>query len=82
MSEVKITNWQGIFFIVSTIVPSALLSLPSILLKYADKDAWISIVLTTGIGMMLAVIYSTVFIKNPGLTIFDIIENKLGIFFG
>ncbi|MGQ4665519.1 GerAB/ArcD/ProY family transporter [Metabacillus halosaccharovorans] len=81
MSEVKITNWQGILFIVSTIVPSALLSLPSILLKYADKDAWISIVLTTGIGMMLAVIYSTVFIKNPGLTIFDIIENKLGIFF-
>ena len=81
MSEVKITNWQGILFIVSTIVPSALLSLPSIVLQYADKDAWISIILTTGIGIMLAIIYGTVFLKNPGLTIFDIVQNKLGIFF-
>lgn len=81
MSEVKLTNWQVILLIVSTILPSALLSLPSIMIKYAEKDAWISVILTTVIGILLAIIYSTIFLKNPGLTIFDIVEKKLGSFF-
>lgn len=81
MSEVKLTNWQVILLIVSTILPSALLSLPSIIIKYAAKDAWISVVLATVIGIIVAYISSTIFLKNPGLSIFEIVENKLGSFF-
>lgn len=77
--EVKITSWQAVFLIVNLILPTAILTVPSIIINYAKKDAWISVILATIIGLFVAIITSTISKKHPRKTIFEIVQAKLGI---
>ncbi|MFP3126096.1 endospore germination permease [Ectobacillus funiculus] len=78
MQQVRITTWQVIFLIISIMLPTAILTLPSTLVNHARSDAWISLLLATMAGIFCAYVSGTISIKYPGLTIFQIMEKTLG----
>jgi spore germination protein KB len=80
MQEMKISVGQAIFLIIGTIFPTAMLTLPTGVVKYASTDAWISLLLGVVIGIMTALVSSSVAMKHPDLTFFQIIEMHLGRF--
>lgn len=79
--EVKITSGQTILLIIGMILPTAMLTVPSAIVKYASTDAWVSLLLGTAIGIATALVSSAVAMKNPGLGVFQMIELHLGRYF-
>ncbi|MEW9670468.1 endospore germination permease [Ammoniphilus sp. 3BR4] len=78
MQQVRITTWQVILLIISMILPTAILSVPSMVVEHASSDAWVSLLLATAAGVGGAYISGTISIKYPRLTIFKIMEKTLG----
>lgn len=78
MQENKISAGQGIFLIIGMIVPTAMLTVPTSIVKYASTDAWLSLLLGTAVGIVTALVSSSVALKHPGLTLFQITEMHLG----
>lgn len=78
MQQEKISTWQAILLIISMILPTAILTVPSMVVGHARSDAWISLLLATIAGGASAYVAGTISIKYPGLTIFEIMEKTCG----
>lgn len=81
MEMIKISHWQAAFLIVHTILPTAVLTVPSIVVKYSQVDAWLSVLIATGFGLFVAVVSSSLSLQYPGQTLFQITERTLGSWF-
>ncbi|HHW02174.1 MAG TPA: endospore germination permease [Thermoanaerobacterales bacterium] len=77
-----IDDKQAVLLIINMILPTALLSLPAITISIAKRDAWISAVLATGVGLMFGRLVSSLVMNFPGKTFFEFSEEILGRFFG
>ncbi|KIL40979.1 hypothetical protein SD70_10180 [Gordoniibacillus kamchatkensis] len=78
MQELKISTGQAILLIVGTILPTAMLTAPTGIVKYATTDAWLSILLGTLIGICTAIVSSGIALMHPGLSFFQIMDKHLG----
>lgn len=65
MKKIEITGWQLSFILVNAILPTAVLTLPSIATKFAKQDAWISILIATGIALLLIQLAITLSLRHP-----------------
>lgn len=74
----KISSLQGIFLIMSTIVPTAILTVPNYVVRFSDQDAWISIVLAIAVGTVVTLLLAAICRKNPGMTFIGWLRNRLG----
>jgi spore germination protein KB len=74
----RIGGDQAVMLMVNVILPTALLSIPAITVKFAKQDAWISIVLATSVGFLIARIVANLGLRFPGKTLFEYAEEILG----
>ncbi|OXM85280.1 GerAB/ArcD/ProY family transporter [Paenibacillus rigui] len=74
----KISSTQGVLLIISTIVPTAVLSIPNSTVRFTDQDAWISILMATVVSMLL--IFLICGANNYGryATFFEWLEGSFG----
>lgn len=78
----KITSKQASWLVVSLILSTAILLLPSIVVGQAKQDAWLSVILTTINGLLLAWLVVTLGLRFPDKTIIEYSQDVLGKFFG
>jgi len=62
----------------SMVLPTAILTIPAIAVKYARQDAWLSIVLATLVGLLIAWLVVSLSLRFPGKTLFEFTEEILG----
>lgn len=63
----QISTLQLVAMLYNTIVPTAILIVPSVVLAHAHQDAWISILSAMLIGIGIAALTGTIAARNPGL---------------
>jgi spore germination protein KB len=74
----KISSLQGIFLVMSTIVPTAILTVPNHAVRFSDQDSWISIVIAVLVGLALSFILGAICRQNPGLPFLGWLRKRLG----
>ncbi|HMM21505.1 MAG TPA: endospore germination permease [Selenomonadales bacterium] len=74
----KITAGQLTLLITNTVLASAILFAPSAIVKHAGTDAWLSLLIATLAGGMLALLAIHLCKLFPGATIFEFPELLLG----
>ncbi len=74
----KIDSKQAILLMISMILPTAILIVPAITLKYAKQDAWLSLILATLVGLLIAWLVVSLSLRFPGKTIIEYTEEILG----
>lgn len=78
MEKVKITHLQASFLIVSTIFPTAVLTVPKAVGKYSMQSAWLSILIATVLAFFTTYMMATVCKWHQGQTIFQVVEKLIG----
>lgn len=78
MDKMKITHLQASFLIVSTIFPTAVLTVPKAVGKYSMQSAWLSILIAIALAFFPIYITATVCKRHQGQSIFQIIEKVVG----
>ncbi len=73
-----ISNRQAVLLIVSTILPTSFMFLPSIMYQEARQDTWISILLVTIFGLAAGPVFASLGSRFPGRTIIQYSETILG----
>ncbi|MCP8971315.1 GerAB/ArcD/ProY family transporter [Ectobacillus ponti] len=76
--EAKLTEWQVVGLIVSTILPTAVLTVPKAVVPYSLQSSWLSILAAAALALVVARVACAVCERYPGQTIFRIIERLLG----
>lgn len=56
---------------VSMVLPTAIMVIPSITIRFAQQDAWISVVLATGLVCLIALVIAALSQKFEGMTLFE-----------
>jgi len=74
----KINSLQAVLLLISMILPTAVLSVPSITVKSARQDAWLSIIIATVAGLLMARLVATLGLRFPGKTLIEYGEEILG----
>lgn len=74
----KISSLQGIFLIMSTIVPTAILTVPNYAVRFSDQDSWISIMMAIIVGIALSYMLGAICRQNPGMTFLGWLRKRLG----
>lgn len=74
----KIDSKQAIFLMVTMILPTAFLFVASIISHLAKQDGWISLLLATLVGLLIAWLGVSLSLRFPGKTIFQFLEVILG----
>ena len=77
-----ISNWQGVVLLTLTILPTAILFLPSVVSNTAGKDAWVSIIVAALFSLVVLLLVTTLTRRFPGKNLFQISEAVLGKFLG
>ncbi|AEG60415.1 GerAB/ArcD/ProY family transporter [Desulforamulus ruminis] len=67
----KISTRQAIFLLTTTIFATVILFVPSITANYAMQDAWISVLLATACGLLMAWLITRLGLYYPDKTIFE-----------
>lgn len=62
----------------SMVLPTAILTVPAITVKSAGQDAWLSIVVATLAGLLIAWLVVSLSLRFPGKTLFEYTEEILG----
>lgn len=78
----QISHWQATAFIVSTILPTAILFMPSITARSAGRDSWLSLLAGLAFGLAVAVTASMLASRFPGETVVEYAPRILGRFLG
>lgn len=50
----KIDSKQAVLLMISMILPTAILTVPAVTVKHARQDAWLSIIVATLAGLLIA----------------------------
>lgn len=74
----QISTAQAILLLVNTIIPTAILTVPSIAIGSASQDSWISIIIATACGIIFALLIAAVSRQNPGMPFFSFVESRMG----
>ncbi|MFZ5944644.1 MAG: GerAB/ArcD/ProY family transporter [Bacillota bacterium] len=74
----KITSIQAILLMLSMILPTAVLTVPAVTVKSARQDAWLSIIIATLGGLLIAWLVVSLSLRFPGKTLFEYMEEILG----
>ncbi|WP_438447839.1 GerAB/ArcD/ProY family transporter [Gorillibacterium sp. sgz5001074] len=77
-----ITNIQAIVLLYTTVTPTAILTIPGVVMTHAKQDAWISILMATLLGVCAALLVGTIVAHNPGITVQAWVTRRLGRFAG
>ncbi|MBE3581237.1 MAG: endospore germination permease [Thermoanaerobacteraceae bacterium] len=77
-----IDPWQGAILLWFSVLPTAILFLPSLLVSRAQQDAWISVIVATLLTVPLAVLIGWLLGRFPGKTLFQASEAILGKILG
>ncbi|MDN5347467.1 MAG: hypothetical protein PWP65_1031 [Clostridia bacterium] len=62
----------------STILPTAILTVPAVTAKSARQDSWMSIMIATTVGLLIARLVVVLGLRFPGKTLFEYAEEILG----
>ncbi len=74
----KIDSKQAIFLLTTMVLATAILFVPAIIAHHAKQDAWISAILATLGGLVIARLQVTLGLRFPGMTLFQYLEVILG----
>lgn len=78
MEKGKISSIQAILLMLSMILPTAVLTVPAVTVKFAKQDAWLSIIIATLGGLLIAWLVVSLSQRFPGKTLFEYAEEILG----
>lgn len=78
LEQGKIDSKQAVMLMLSTILPTAILAVPAITVKSARQDAWLSIILATLAGLLIAMLVVSLSLRFPGKTLLEFAEEILG----
>lgn len=78
----KINNRQLLFLIISVIISTADIFLPSIVAKYAKSDSWFSVILATLFGLLDAYVVISLCMEYKNKTFVEILQAVLGKYVG
>jgi spore germination protein KB len=73
-----ISNFQATLILYTTIVPTAIQTIPSVVMTYSRQDAWIAIIASTLVGVCLALLIGTLARCNPGISLQAWIGEQFG----
>ncbi|CAG7629830.1 Spore germination protein YndE [Paenibacillus solanacearum] len=76
--EQKISWFQGILLIMSTITPTAVLTVPSMVVHYSGQDAWISILVAVIAGVAFSLLIGAICRQNRNTVFLDWLKERLG----
>lgn len=82
MEEGKISGRQAVFLTGNFVIASAILLIPGATIAEAKQDAWIALTLATAAGVIMAVVYTALGTRFPGLTFVQYSERILGKILG
>ncbi|HHV79931.1 MAG TPA: endospore germination permease [Firmicutes bacterium] len=74
----KIDTKQAIMLSICLILPTAMLSVPAVIIRHARQDAWISLILSIFIGLLVARLIVSLSFRFPDKTLFQYSEEILG----
>lgn len=74
----EISTLQTVAILINTITPTAVLSVPSVAIGFAANDAWISILIASAAGVVIAIVMAMICRGNPGLLFVEWIESRFG----
>lgn len=70
----KISSFQAVLLLISLILPTAIITVPSITVKYAKQDAWLSMIVAALAGLLIAWLVARLGLRFPGKTLFEYME--------
>jgi spore germination protein KB len=74
----KISSRQAILLMVTVNIATVILAVPAITVKHARQDAWISVILATGAGLLIALLVTALGLRFPRENIFQYPARILG----
>lgn len=78
LEQGKIDSKQAVILMMNLVLPTALITIPAISVQYAAQDAWLSIIIATAAGLIIALLIVNLSLKFPGKTLFEYPEDILG----
>lgn len=78
----RISSRQTMWLLITTILSTAILFLPSIVGAEAKQDGWLSAIFATFVGLLVMLVVSTLGLRFPQQTIVEYSEIILGRFLG
>jgi spore germination protein KB len=78
LERCKITALQTTMLMMSAILPTAIIYLPSLIYREATRDAWASVILVTVFGLVVAAIVTGLGLRFPDMTIIQYSELLAG----
>lgn len=78
LEQGKINSRQAILLLIVMILSTVVLSVPAITVKHARQDAWLSVALATGAGLLIARLVTALGLRFPGESIFQYPAKILG----
>ncbi|KLU63476.1 spore germination protein YndE [Peptococcaceae bacterium CEB3] len=78
MEQGKIDSKQAILLMMSTVLPTAILTVPAVTVKFAQQDAWLSLLVALSVALIIALLIVNLGLRFPGKTLFVYPEEILG----
>lgn len=63
---------------IGMVLPTAILMVPAIIVRFARQDAWLSVILATMAGLLIARLVVSLSLRFPGRTLFEYAEEVMG----
>lgn len=78
LEQGKISSTQAKYYVISTIMATSILFVPSISTQKALQDAWISVIIAFVVGLVVAYMSANLGMKFPNKTVIQFSETLLG----
>lgn len=78
LEQGKIESSQAIALMLSLILPTAILFLPAVVVRGAKQDAWLSLLMATLLGLVIAWLVVSLSLRFPDKTLCEYAEDILG----
>ncbi|MHB1043165.1 MAG: GerAB/ArcD/ProY family transporter [Eubacteriales bacterium] len=78
LEQGKIDSSQAVMLMMTMVLPTAILTVPALTVKFARQDAWLSIIAATLAGLLIARLVVSLSLRFPGKTLFEYAEEILG----
>lgn len=78
LEQGKIDSNQAIMLLASMVLSTAILTVPAFVIKFARQDAWLSIMTSILVGLLIAMLVVSLSLRFPGKTLFEYAEEILG----
>jgi len=74
----KIDGRQAVLLMLSMVLPTAILTVPAVVVKSARQDAWLSVMAATLAGLLITRLVVSLSLRFPGRTLFEYAQEILG----